>query len=204
MKYIVGIDEAGRGPLAGPVTIGIVTIPKNVRHSVFNIFRGLKRGRGFRDSKKLSPQKREEIFEKIKNEKIIEFAVMFGSVRDIDKFGITRAIAKAIARGLKKLKINPKNSEILLDGSLKAPKGFKNQKTIIKGDEKNLLIALASIVAKVFRDKLMKRLAKKHTKYEFEINKGYGTKKHISLIKKHGLSSIHRKTFCKNIRPKQR
>ncbi len=184
MKYIVGIDEAGRGPLAGPVSVGIVAMNEKDL---------LKWGR-IKDSKQLREEKREEVFKKLKNNK---FIVCYGSVKEIDSLGITRAIALAIERGLKNLKINV-NSTILLDGSLKAPKEFKNQKTIIKGDEKETIIALASIVAKVSRDRLMKKLSKKYPKYELGIHKGYGTKKHISLIKKFGLSALHRRSFCKN------
>ncbi|MDO8492868.1 MAG: ribonuclease HII [bacterium] len=215
MKYIVGIDEAGRGPLAGPVAIGIVTVPKNIEHRVFNIFRELNREkrksktnlsihrgriRWVKDSKQLNEKKREEIFEKIKKETKagkLKYAVGFGSVELIDKEGITRAIAYAIARVIRKFKTKPSQMKVLLDGSLKAPKKFKNQKTIIKGDEKEMIIALASICAKVLRDRLMKRLAKKYPKYGFEIHKGYGTKAHIRAIKKYGLSKIHRKSFCK-------
>lgn len=93
-------------------------------------------------------------------------------------------------------------TKIRLDGSLKAPAEYENQKTIIKGDEKDVFIACASIVAKVSRDALMVRLAKKYSKYKFEIHKGYGTLLHRSLIKKHGLSPLHRRSFCGNIYPK--
>ncbi len=186
--YLVGIDEAGRGPLAGPVAVGVAVIP-----SVY-----LKKWGRIKDSKQLSERKRAEIFEKIKKDNNLKYAVSFGSVIDIDNLGITRAIAFAMARALESLKIKPENSLILLDGSLKAPEKYKNQKTIIKGDEKKTIIALASIAAKVSRDKLMVRLAKKYPKYDFHIHKGYGTKKHINSIKKYGLSKIHRKSFCKN------
>ncbi len=191
-ERLVGIDEAGRGPLAGPVAVGVIAIGKKDL---------LKWGR-VRDSKQLGEKKREEIFEKIKNEaknSSLRFAVSFGSVKEIDDTGITRATALGVARALQKLKLNPKNTKILLDGSLRAPSKFKNQKTIIKGDEKETIIALASIVAKVSRDRLMVRLSKKHSKYGFEIHKGYGTEKHIAFIRKFGLSKIHRKSFCRNL-----
>jgi len=203
MKYIVGIDEAGRGPLAGPVAVGIVVVPKNVKHSVFNIFGELFISAGkIRDSKKLSQKKREEIFERIKGEARLgklKYAVNFGSVKEIEKEGISRAIKKAMVRALKTLKVNPKEVTVLLDGSLKAPIEFKNQKTIIKGDEKETIIALASIVAKVLRDRKMTVLSKKYPKYNFDIHKGYGTAKHILYIKKFGRSPIHRLTYLKNI-----
>lgn len=203
MKFIVGIDEAGRGPLAGPVSVGLVVFPKILRHRVSKDFGELVVSESrFKDSKKLSQKRREEILTKIKKlEKKSDFryVVSFGSVEEIDEQGITRAIALAMARGLKKLKLDYKNAEIYLDGSLRAPQEFKNQKTIIKGDEKELVISLASIVAKVSRDKLMVQLSKKYDKYDLEIHKGYGTENHRALILKHGTCEIHRKSFCKNI-----
>lgn len=112
--------------------------------------------------------------------------------------GISKAIKNCLEKSLKKLNVKPHECQVLLDGGLKAPSIYKNQKTIIKGDEKEWAIAFASIVAKVSRDTLMCRLAKKYPKYCFEIHKGYGTKKHCELIRKYGLSGEHRKCFCKN------
>src|SRR3989344_4808776 len=168
MKYVYGIDEAGRGPLAGPVSVGVFGAEKKMEKWLLkNIFENK-----LRDSKKLSPNK------------------------IIDENGISKAVRLGISKSL-----SPKvlKCKIRLDGLLKAPPKFKNQKTIIKGDEKNVFIACASIVAKVSRDRLMCQLAKKYPKYGFEIHKGYGTVLHRTLIKKYGLSVIHRKTFCKNL-----
>lgn len=207
-KLVVGIDEAGRGPLAGPVSVGIFGSPagewkKMEKWILKNIFEGK-----LRDSKKLSPQKREEIYKKFcllkKENKThpnaagghVFFAVAHISNKIIDKQGIS----KAVQIGINNL-MNDKNkkSEIRLDGLLKAPSEFKNQKTIIKGDEKDVFIACSSIVAKVSRDRLMCRLGSKDPLYALEIHKGYGTKLHRKLIKKYGLSTLHRKSFCKNL-----
>ncbi len=194
LKYIVGIDEVGRGPLAGPVAIGAFKMPVNFTVKNFG---------PIKDSKKLTHEIREEIYKKLlilKKEKKIDFAVCYESVKNIDKFGLSRAIKNCLENSLRKLNLNPKECQILLDGGLHAPKEFQNQKTIIKGDEKERSIAFASIVAKVLRDRKMCILAKKYTKYGFEIHKGYGTKKHRELIKRFGLSLEHRVSFCRNIK----
>ncbi len=193
IKFVVGIDEVGRGPLAGPVAVCAFKMPLNFNTKNF--------GR-IKDSKKLTPEKREEIFEKlrmIKKEKTIDYCVSYESAQKIDKFGISKAIKNCLKKSLEKLKLKPKECLVLLDGGLKAPEKYKNQKTIIKGDEKERAIAFASIIAKVSRDALMCRLAKKYPKYSFEIHKGYGTKRHCDSIKKHGLCFEHRKYFCKNL-----
>ncbi len=199
MKFVIGIDEVGRGPLAGPVSVCVLKMSdKN-----YAIFKKLKLPKNLklRDSKKLSEKQREEWFEKIfswQKEGFLDFAYESQSAKDIDKSGISQVIKKCVAAGLSRLKVSV-SDRILLDGSLFAPEKFKNQKTIIKGDEKEPIISLASIVAKVTRDKYMKNLAKKFPKYCFEIHKGYGTAAHCRAIKKYGLSSVHRKSFCKNI-----
>ena len=209
-RFLIGIDEAGRGPFAGPVSVGVFAVRSR---AVLNKFRGVK------DSKQLSEKQREEWFKKIKNLAKngdsngggdVFFAVSFSSAGIIDKKGISYAIRSALDRGLKKLEKRyngahphaahlPENSRVLLDGSLYAPERYKNQKTIIDGDAKEPIIALASICAKVLRDRKIKRMTKKYPKYGLEIHKGYGTKMHCIAIRKHGLSEIHRKTFCKNI-----
>jgi len=187
--------------LAGPVTVGLFSAEKKMeRWLLKNVFENK-----LRDSKKLSKKKREEIFEKFKEMKIegkIDFTVAHSSPKFIDNKGISKAIQTGIDRSLEKLQLSydRKDIVILLDGLLKAPKEFKSAggrtKTIIKGDEKDVFIACASIVAKVSRDRLMCRLAKKYPKYGFEIHKGYGTARHVELIKKHGLSNLHRASFC--------
>lgn len=182
MKYIIGIDEAGRGPVAGPVSVGLVMIQKKDR----NILKGIK------DSKKLSEKKREEWFEKLRKDKKVFYTCCMVNSKVIDDKGISYAINLAIKKVC--LRTDKEDCEVLLDGSLYAPKKY-TQKTIIKGDEKITVISAASIVAKVTRDRKMKVLAKKYPKYGFEIHKGYGTKKHYVLIKKHGRCGIHRKSF---------
>lgn len=197
-KLIIGIDEAGRGPLAGPVSVGVFGANRKTEKWILkNIFNNK-----LRDSKKLSPKKREEFYKKfcqLKKEDQVFFAVAHISNKIIDKKGISYAINYAI----KKLLVNTKclafNITVRLDGLLKAPSEFKNQKTIIKGDEKDVFIACASIVAKVSRDRLMCRLGSKYPLYTFQIHKGYGTERHRSLIEKHGLSPLHRQSFCKNL-----
>ncbi|HEY4496453.1 MAG TPA: ribonuclease HII [Candidatus Paceibacterota bacterium] len=194
MKYLVGIDEVGRGPLAGPVAVGVFILKENQKR--FSLF--YKKGKTFlRDSKKLSEKQREEWFEIIRAERergALDFSVSFVSHTMIDKRGLVWALRVAIRHSLARLLISA-NAEIFLDGGLRAPEHFKNQWTIIKGDEKVPVIALASIVAKVSRDRLMVRLAKKYPEYGFEKHKGYGTAAHFSAIKKYGLCPIHRRSF---------
>ncbi len=201
MKFIIGIDEVGRGPLAGPVSVGAFVADKKGGDWILkNIFENK-----LRDSKKLSPKKREEIYKKfcvLKKEKKIFFSVVSISNKIIDEQGISKAIQIGIKKSLKKLhhknnNYNGHHCNLKLDGLLKAPKEFKNQKTIIKGDEKDIFIACASIVAKVSRDNLMCKIALKYPKYNFETHKGYGTLLHRTNIKKYGLSPIHRRTFCR-------
>ena len=124
----------------------------------------------------------------------INFAVVNVSNKVIDKKGIVFSIQSAINTAMLKLKI-PVNSKIMLDGGLRAPKHFKNQKTIIKGDEKEKIISWASILAKVERDGLMDKMDRKFPKYNFKKNKGYGTKKHLEIIKKIGTTKSHRRTW---------
>jgi ribonuclease HII len=130
---------------------------------------------------------------------IIRFHVALISHTVIDTKGISPAIKKGIAECLKKLNASEHDCEILLDGSLKAPQEFIFQKTIIKGDEKEYPIGLASIAAKVIRDRKMEQYAMKYPEYGFDVHKGYGTDSHRKMIKKHGPSKIHRRSFLKNI-----
>ena len=209
-KYIIGIDEVGRGPLAGPVAVGAVKLEKEW------IKLKTKEGwfKGLHDSKKLSPEAREKWVLKIKQaqkEGWLDFAVAFVSPRVIDKKGLSWAIRNALAKALEKVdpqlgnpvsKLREDNFDmvqVLLDGGLYAPVHYKNQTTIIKGDEKEVSIALASIVAKVARDKKMVVLAKKFPQYGFEQHKGYGTRAHYEAIKRHGITPHHRKSFLKRV-----
>jgi len=191
VTHIVGIDEVGRGPLAGPVTVCACVVAYNFD---FNLFKGIK------DSKKLSLQKREEWFVKISDLKKIgnlNFALTSVSAREIDNIGIAVAIKKALDNSLEKLSLEPKSALIKLDGALKAPEKFIMQETIIKGDEKIPIISAASIIAKVMRDRYMIKQAKLYPNYGLDKHKGYGTAEHFKFIRKHGLSSIHRKSFLK-------
>ncbi len=194
-RFFIGIDEAGRGPLAGPVAVGLVVFRNDFDKKLLREIKN-------KDSKKLSPEKRQEWFLKIKQwkkEKKLDFHVALISSNIIDTKGISHAIRKGIAECLKKVKADPKDSLVLLDGSLKAPKEFIFQKTIIKGDEKEQIIGLASIVAKVTRDKKMVGFSKILPKYGFERHKGYGTLVHRQLIKKYGPTKIHRQSFISRV-----
>ncbi len=193
-KYIIGIDEVGRGPLAGPVTVGAVLIPRNLKIS--NIIK-------LRDSKKLTQKSREEWFAYIKSNSQIFFATTSVSAEMIDKIGIQRATSRALAHSLSQTirtsDVRMGEIEIMLDGSLYAPQKYKNQKTIIKGDEKISAISLASIVAKVTRDRKMIKFSKKYPEYGFDVHKGYGTKKHYEAIKTVGVVPIHRRSYLKKV-----
>jgi len=204
MEYIVGIDEVGRGPIAGPVAV--CSFQLLITDYQLLIKRGEEElGIKLKDSKKLSKKQREKWSAYLKEEKDkgnCDFAVSYVSAENIDKFGIVRAIQKALDTSLSKLNINNQllQARIYLDGGLKAPKEYENQQTIIKGDELHPVISCASIVAKVFRDKIMENYREEYPEYGFENHAGYGTKAHYEAIKKHGQTSIHRKSFLKNFR----
>ncbi|MEK7135339.1 MAG: ribonuclease HII [Patescibacteria group bacterium] len=192
MSPIVGIDEAGRGPLAGPVLVGVVVIPKNFDKRFF---------KGIRDSKQLSEEGRELWFalaQEARKRGELDFCTSLVSEKIIDKHGISHAIRLGIKRCLSRLKV-PIDAQIFLDGSLKAPVEFKHQLTVIKGDEKIPVISLASICAKVVRDRRMVRLSKKFPRFDFHVHKGYGTKRHISALKQYGPTELHRLSFLKNV-----
>lgn len=190
MRYIVGIDEAGRGPLAGPVAVGAVAVPHDFDWA---------RIEGVRDSKKLSEKKREDVYTRMRaleGDGVLRVAVSFSDARDIDARGIVPAIYSALERALASLSLSPNSCEVLLDGGLKAPAQYTSQKTIIRGDDSERVISLASIAAKVSRDHLMLEEAKKFPEYALEVHKGYGTKAHREAISRLGLSPIHRASFC--------
>lgn len=196
-KYLIGIDEVGRGPLAGPLAVGAVSVmleegkaPKNFA----KIFRGI------RDSKKHTPEERQEVAAVVKKEQekgYLKFSITFVGPETIDERGLTFCINKAIKSCLKKLALPPEECLVLLDGGIYAPKEYLNQKTIIKGDEKEKVISLASIVAKVARDSRMKFLSKKYEGYGFELHKGYGTRFHDEALRRLGPCPIHRRRFLK-------
>jgi ribonuclease HII len=192
MNEVVGIDEAGRGPLAGPVSIGVVILTSECKKEFF---------KGIKDSKKLSKEERELWFEKACEAQLaglLNFKVALVSEKIIDKHGIMEAVRRGMRQCLKGLEV-PHHAHIFLDGALYAPKEFRHQKTIIKGDEKIAVISLASICAKVTRDKYMIKLSKKYPEYGFDVHKGYGTKMHRETIQKYGPSAVHRQAFLKKI-----
>ncbi len=186
MKWVVGIDEVGRGPVAGPVAVCACAIPL-VQYKVVE-------WSGLNDSKKMTVKARNEWYKKVLKLKI-KHSVVYKSNIFIDNNGILLAVSSCISEALKNLNLKPKDCKILLDGSLKAPTEYKSQKTIIRGDQKEKIISLASVIAKVSRDRKMEAQHKKHPKYAWAQNKGYGTKEHYKAIKKYGLTSLHRKTF---------
>ena len=184
----VGIDEVGRGAIFGPVFSAVVVLTeKNI--SLLKQF-------GVTDSKKLTAKKRKFLLTKILLLSS-DYGIGQSSAREIDKLGIRVATELSMMRALKKLKKNP--SELIVDGPLLLRPWKGTQKNIVSGDSKFISIASASIVAKVARDNLMGRLEKKYSGYLIFKNKGYGTKEHLSLIKKKGITKIHRKSFLKKL-----
>lgn len=190
--YIVGIDEVGRGPLAGPVTLAACAFPIDFKLPDFDF--------KIKDSKKMSEERRKEVYKvlyNLKREGKINFSLSSVSHDLIDKYGLSACIKLAIKRCLVKLEIESGNAKIFLDGGLYAPIEYVNQMTIVKGDEKEEVIALASIIAKVCRDSVMCNLSKKYPEYGFHIHKGYGTKAHYEALEKYGPCEIHRRSFLK-------
>jgi ribonuclease HII len=182
VEVVSGIDEAGRGSLAGPVVAAAVIFQQNViipPHSL-------------NDSKQLSKKERERLFVVIK-EKALAYSVEAVDNEIIDKINILQATFLAMSRAVLKLQIKP--DLCLIDGSHKIPDFSFKQEPIINGDTKSACIAAASILAKVTRDRMMIEYAKQYPVYEFEKHKGYGTKKHIEFLKKYGHCPIHRLTF---------
>lgn len=204
--FTIGVDEAGRGPLAGPVSVGVALVPVDFDWAHIP---------DVNDSKKLTEKKREEIFEiakKLKKEGKLDYAVSMVGAKAIDTNGIVSSITIGMNRTLQRVikntmvnrsmeKFGYKKIFVKLDGGLKAPEEFIHQETIIKGDSKEKTIGLASIIAKVTRDRYMVRKSAlpQFSPYTFAQHKGYGTKKHREAIAKYGLSEEHRKSYCKNI-----
>ncbi len=190
----VGIDEAGRGPLAGPLSVATVCIKGSL--NLDEMPYSYLKGSPFKDSKKLTEKRREEIYEKILKDKNIEFYHVFVSAKEIDKIGISKALRRSVESLLSNFDSKKNKFKVMLDGALSAPDEY-GWESIKKGDEKFIEIALASVVAKVKRDNYMIKISDKYPAYGFEKHKGYGTKAHFDAIKKHGLSSEHRKSFLK-------
>jgi len=183
-KLVCGVDEAGRGPLAGPVCAAAVILPENA------VIEGLN------DSKKLSEKKREALYDVIK-EKAIAFCVAYGTLEEIETLNILQATFLAMNRAIDGLAVKPDFA--LIDGN-RVPKDIKIPcETVVKGDGKSMSVAAASVLAKVTRDRLMLEYDKKYPEYDFKKHKGYGTKEHTELIKKYGPCEIHRMSFLKNI-----
>ena len=180
--YICGIDEVGRGPLAGPVVAGAVILPKDEPILYLN------------DSKKLSEKKREQLYDEIM-EKAVAVGIGMVSPARIDEINILQATYEAMREAISKLAVKP---DLLLNDAVTIPEVEIRQIPIIKGDAKSVSIAAASIVAKVTRDRLMAEYAGVIPGYDFAKNKGYGTKAHIEALKSQGASPIHRRTFIKN------
>ncbi len=183
-NIICGVDEAGRGPLAGPVCAAAVILPKDLEIE------------GLNDSKKLSEKKREQFFDII-TEKAISYCVAYGTLEEIEEKNILNATFLAMNRAIDGLNVKPDFA--LIDGN-KIPTGIKvPAAAVVKGDAKSMSIAAASILAKVSRDRLLMEYDKKYPVYQFAKHKGYGTKLHTDLIKEFGPCDIHRFSFLKNI-----
>lgn len=180
--YICGIDEVGRGPLAGPVVAGAVILPRDCRILYVN------------DSKQLSEKKREELYEVIRRE-AVACAVGYASPERIDEINILQATYEAMREAIGKLSVKP---DILLNDAVTIPGVSVRQIPIIKGDAKSITIGAASILAKVTRDRLMVEYDQVFPEYDFAGNKGYGSAAHIEALKKYGPTTIHRKSFIKN------
>ncbi len=183
--YICGIDEVGRGPLAGPVVAGAVILPRDCRILYVN------------DSKQLSEKKREELYEIIM-EKAVACAVGYATPERIDEINILRATYEAMQEAIGKLTPQP---QILLNDAVTIPGVNIRQIPIIKGDAKSITIGAASIIAKVTRDRLMVEYDKVFPEYDFAGNKGYGSAAHIEALRKYGPTPIHRRSFIKNFLP---
>ncbi len=181
--YVCGIDEAGRGPLAGPVVAGAVILPRDCKILYIN------------DSKKLSEKKREELYDVIMEQAVAVGVGMVGPAR-IDEINILQATYEAMREAIQKLPVTP---DILLNDAVTIPGVSIPQVPIIKGDAKSISIGAASIIAKVTRDRLMREYDKALPEYGFASNKGYGSAAHMRAIREYGPSPIHRSTFIRNL-----
>jgi ribonuclease HII len=182
-KAVCGIDEAGRGPLAGPVFAAAVILPDDLGDI------------GINDSKKLSEKKRDALFDVIK-EKAIDWSVASASEQEIDEINILNATFLAMKRAVEGLSVKPDIA--LVDGNRKPQTGIEEM-TLVKGDAKSISIAAASILAKVSRDRYLLELDEKYPEYQFKKHKGYPTALHYEMIKEHGISPVHRLSFLKNL-----
>ena len=182
-ETICGIDEAGRGPLAGPVFAAAVILPEGLEDI------------GINDSKKLSEKKRDILFDIIK-EKAIAFSIASADEKEIDEINILNATFLAMKRAVEGLSVSPDIA--LIDGNRKPYTGIE-ELTVVKGDAKSISIAAASILAKVSRDRYLMELDRQYPQYQFAQHKGYPTKLHYDMIKQYGISPVHRLSFLKNL-----
>lgn len=182
-KIICGVDEAGRGPLAGPVCAAAVILPENLMID------------GLNDSKKISEKKRDELYDIIR-EKAAAYSVSLVSEKRIDEINILQATFEAMRNAVGSLGVRP--DFVIVDGN-RDPALMITTRTLIKGDALSASVAAASILAKVTRDRYMLEMCEKYPEYQFEKHKGYGTKLHYEMIEKYGISDIHRKSFLKKI-----
>ena len=199
MRYQIGVDEAGRGALAGPVCVGVVLMPEDFNwEAAFAMVtrRGVPR---LRDSKQLSAQQRDILYEHISTHGRLKHAAAFVEAHVIDEIGIVNAAHEAAALALTSLAVSHSRVEVLLDAGLRVPEKWQ-QRSFVRGDETIPVIALASIVAKVSRDRLMEELSSRYAPYALETHKGYGTLMHRRIISRLGLSDIHRTSFCGRLR----
>lgn len=188
MEVLVGVDEAGRGPLAGPVAVAAVAVPLGLDIAALIPEVG--------DSKVLSEVARERVVQRARALGI-RAKVAYTSAAAIDRRGIEHAVSSALSRAVAAV-AEPYGSFVLLDGRLRAPEAYA-QATYVRGDARIPLVGLASCFAKVARDARMRALAKKHPRYGFEAHKGYGTAAHRAAIRRYGLSNEHRATFCRRL-----
>ncbi len=182
-EFICGVDEAGRGPLAGPVCAAAVILRNGTEIE------------GLNDSKKLSEKKREQLFEVVK-EKAVAYSVAFASVEEIEELNILGATFLAMKRAVEGLTV--KADFAIIDGN-RLPNLDIQSQFVIKGDAKSMSIAAASILAKVTRDRLLLEYDKQYPEYKFAAHKGYGTKAHYEAIRKYGITPIHRRSFLKGV-----
>lgn len=194
-SYVIGVDEAGRGALAGPVCVGAVLFPEDFNwQEAFALV--TKRGEPrLRDSKQLSAQQRDILYDYITEHGRLKHAAGLVAADVIDSVGIVNAAREATVIAIKKLGVRPERAKVLLDAGLSAPQAWE-QESFVRGDENIPAIAFASIIAKVTRDRYMDELSGEHAMYGFERHKGYGTLEHRQAIRQFGLQTIHRRSFC--------
>jgi ribonuclease HII len=195
VQWLIGIDEAGRGALAGPVSVGAVLYPSDLDwKEAFSLV--TRRGKPkLRDSKQLTAQQRDILFDYITAHGRLRHAAAFVDAKTIDQIGIVNAANEAATLAIADLGIRPSRVDVLLDAGLRVPAKW-SQESFIRGDERIPAIAFASIIAKVTRDRYMEELSAAHSSYHFEQHKGYGTLAHRRAIRSSGLSDIHRASFC--------